>query len=75
MARASQNGGARSLSWKPEEDKELLSLWGEEKVKDALRNHHCNIDTFESIVKGTVWFRRDSISQRKSDDQKPKPCA
>lgn len=45
--------GGRSLLWKHDEIKELLALWGGEKVQEALRNHQ-NIVIFESITKGMV---------------------
>lgn len=45
--------GSRSLLWKHDEIKELLALWGGEKVQEALRNHQ-NIVIFESITKGMV---------------------
>lgn len=48
MASTSRNVGARGLMWRPYEVDQLVNLWGEQRVQDALRNHRRNIDIFES---------------------------
>lgn len=63
MAAVTRNGGARGLSWMPEEIKEVLNLWGKERVQEVLRNHHRNIATFESIAHGMV--ERDTTAQHR----------
>nr|XP_060643657.1 uncharacterized protein LOC132782767 [Anolis sagrei ordinatus] len=51
-ARASQGKGkGKGIHWRFHEIKDLLDLWGEKEVQDALRAVHKNIDVFEGIAK------------------------
>lgn len=42
-------GGGRGASWRERETLDLLRLWGEEKVQEALSSSHRNLDIFEKI--------------------------
>nr|XP_056700089.1 myb/SANT-like DNA-binding domain-containing protein 7 [Euleptes europaea] len=48
---ASKPSGVRGVSWRRDETLDLLSLWGEQNVQEALRSCHRNIDSFEMISK------------------------
>ncbi|XP_015263081.1 PREDICTED: zinc finger and SCAN domain-containing protein 29-like [Gekko japonicus] len=48
---ASKPSGVRGVSWRREETLDLLALWGEQNVQEALRSCHRNIDSFEMISK------------------------
>lgn len=48
---ASKATGVRGVSWRRDETLDLLALWGEQNVQEALRSCHRNIDSFEMISK------------------------
>ncbi|XP_060093767.1 zinc finger and SCAN domain-containing protein 29-like [Heteronotia binoei] len=48
---ASKPSGVRGVSWRRDETLDLLALWGEQNVQEALRSCHRNIDSFEMISK------------------------
>ncbi|XP_054834026.1 myb/SANT-like DNA-binding domain-containing protein 7 [Eublepharis macularius] len=41
---------SRGVAWREREILDLLSFWGEEKIQDALKKSHRNIDYFERIA-------------------------
>ncbi|XP_054845101.1 uncharacterized protein LOC129336117 [Eublepharis macularius] len=41
----------RSATWREKEVLDLLSFWGEDKIQEALRSSHRNLDNFEKISK------------------------
>ncbi|XP_054834926.1 zinc finger and SCAN domain-containing protein 29-like isoform X2 [Eublepharis macularius] len=48
---ANKPAGVRGVSWRRDEILDLLALWGEQNVQEALRSCHRNIDSFEMISK------------------------
>ncbi|XP_042313759.1 uncharacterized protein LOC121925552 isoform X2 [Sceloporus undulatus] len=57
--------GGRGISWTRQETLDLISLWGEEKVQEQLRDCHRNINVFEKIAEKM---------QEKSHDRTAEEC-
>ncbi|XP_042308036.1 uncharacterized protein LOC121922536 isoform X2 [Sceloporus undulatus] len=43
--------GVRGVSWTRQETLDLISIWGEERVQQQLKESHRNIDIFENIAR------------------------
>ncbi|XP_054841854.1 uncharacterized protein LOC129340925 [Eublepharis macularius] len=56
----------RSATWREREVLDLLSFWGEEKIQEALRSSHRNLDNFEKIARQMVsrGHRRTAVECR-----------
>ncbi|XP_054828688.1 uncharacterized protein LOC129325148 [Eublepharis macularius] len=56
----------RGISWRHREIMDLLHFWGEEKIQEALRNTHRNLDYFERISEqmATRGHRRSALECR-----------
>ncbi|XP_048345244.1 uncharacterized protein LOC125428715 [Sphaerodactylus townsendi] len=63
---ASKPSGVRGVSWRRDETLDLLALWGEQNVQEALRSCHRNIDSFEMISKemGKRGHNRSAVECR-----------
>ncbi|XP_054840248.1 uncharacterized protein LOC129337863 [Eublepharis macularius] len=66
MAYRAESGVKRGISWRHREILDLLHFWGEEKIQEALRNTHRNLDYFERISEqmATRGHRRSALECR-----------
>ncbi|XP_054841801.1 uncharacterized protein LOC129333886 [Eublepharis macularius] len=66
MAQSGDRLVKRGISWRHREIMDLLHFWGEEKIQEALKNTHRNLDYFERISEqmATRGHRRSALECR-----------
>ncbi|XP_054830382.1 myb/SANT-like DNA-binding domain-containing protein 7 [Eublepharis macularius] len=66
MAYMGEIGLKRGLAWRHREIMDLLHFWGEEKIQEALRNTHRNLDYFVKIAEqmATRGHRKSALECR-----------